>query len=139
MDAYLLALDHGQADSYNVGTDRFGTLRQALEQLILYAHSSSELKSLPEGPAIRLLGLLDALRLSPLAPWHYLTYHKPFYFDRSKLLDLGWKPRFSNDEMFRESYDWFLSNCERLRTEKAGSPHRRTVREGLLWLVKKLS
>src|SRR5262249_8553339 len=139
MDAYLLALDHGQADSYNVGTDRFGTLRQALEQLILYAQSSSKLKSLPEGPAIRLLSLLDALRLSPLAPWHYLTYHKPFYFDVSKLLDLGWKPRFSNDEMFRQSYDWFLSNLERLRTEKAGSPHRRAVREGLSWLVKQLS
>src|SRR5438552_15795191 len=42
MDAYLLALDASQAGAYNVGTDRFGTLRQALEQLIAYAHSQSQ-------------------------------------------------------------------------------------------------
>ena len=139
MDAYLLALDRGQAGAYNVGAERFGTLRQALEQLIAYAHSHSRVKSLPAGPTIQLLLLLDKLGLSPLAPWHYLTYHKPFYFDVSNLLSLGWKPRFSNDEMFRESYYWFLGNHDRLKAEKVGSPHRRAVREGLLWLVKKLS
>src|SRR5882724_2519193 len=138
MDAYLLALDRGQAGAYNVGAERFGTLRQALEQLIAYAHSHSRVKSLPAGPTIQSLLLLDKLGLSPLAPWHYLTYHKPFYFDVSNLVSLGWKPRFSTDEMFRESYDWFLGNHDRLKAEKVGSPHRRAVREGLLWLVKKL-
>jgi len=33
--------------------------------------------------------VLDWLRLSPLAPWHYLTYHKAFHFDVSLLLALG--------------------------------------------------
>ena len=37
MDAYLLALDAGKAGTYNVGTDRFGTLREALENLITCA------------------------------------------------------------------------------------------------------
>lgn len=139
MDAYLLALDHRQPGVYNVGTDRFGTLREALEHLISYARSRARVKSLPEKLTIGTLRLLDVVGLSPLAPWHYLTYHKPFHFDVSRLLALGWKPRYSNDQMFRESYDWFLTNYDRLAAEKAGSPHRRPVREKLLWLLKKLS
>jgi nucleoside-diphosphate-sugar epimerase len=139
IDAYMLALDHAQPGTYNVGTDRFGTVRQGLERLVEYAHSSSKVKSLPSAVTIQSLRLLDALGLSPLAPWHYLTYHKPFYFDISRLQALGWKPRYSNDEMFRESYDWFVANYDRLAAQKAGSPHRRPVREGLLWLIRKLS
>jgi nucleoside-diphosphate-sugar epimerase len=139
MDAYLLALDHQKPGAYNVGTDQFGTLRQALERLIEHAGSRSRVKSLPEGLTIGSLRLLDALGLSPLAPWHYLTYHKPFYFDVAKLLGLGWKPQFSNDAMFRQSYDWFIANYDRLTTERAGSAHRRAVKERLLWVIKKLS
>lgn len=139
MDAYLLALDRGRPGVYNVGTDRFGSVREALERLITHAGSRSEVKSLPQTLTMQTLRALDVLGLSPLAPWHYLTYHKPFYFDVSPLLALGWKPRYSNDEMFRESYAWFLRNYDRLAAAKAGSAHRRPVRQGLLWLLKKLS
>ena len=139
MDAYLLALDHGRPGVYNVGAEQFGTLRQALEHLIAYAGSSSKVKSLPAGLTIGSLRVLDLLGLSPLAPWHYLTYHKPFHFDLGKILGLGWKPRFSNDQMFRESYDWFQANHDQLKARGSGSPHRRPVRQGLLWLLKKLS
>jgi nucleoside-diphosphate-sugar epimerase len=139
MDAYLLALDQGQPGAYNVGAERFGSVRQALQNLIAYAGSSSKVKPLPAAPTMLCLRALDLLGLSPLAPWHYLTYHKPFHFDVTKLLAMGWKPRFSNDQMFRQSYDWFLANYDRLTALKAGSPHRRPVREGLLWLLKKLS
>ena len=139
MDAYLLALDHGQPGVYNVGAAQFGSVRQALETLIAYAHSPSKVKSLPAGLTRWTLQSLDWLGLSPLAPWHYLTYHKPFHFDVAKLLAMGWKPRYSNDEMFRESYDWFIAHYDRLAAAKAGSAHRRPVKEGLLWLLKKLS
>jgi len=139
MDAYLLALDHGQPGIYNVGAERFGSVRQALENLIGCVHSTSLVKSLPAGLTCNTLQVLDWLGLSPLAPWHYLTYHKPFHFDVSKLLSMGWKPRYSNDEMFRESYDWFAAHYDRLAAAKAGSAHRRPVREKLLWLLKKIS
>jgi nucleoside-diphosphate-sugar epimerase len=139
MDAYMLALKHGKSATYNVGTDRFGSIREALEALIRYAQSESKVKSLPAGLTVNALRLLDKLGLSPLAPWHYLTYHKPFCFDVSTILALGWKPKYSNDEMFRESYDWFINNYDRLAAAKAGSAHRRPVREGLLWLLKKMS
>ena len=88
---------------------------------------------------INVLTVLDKMRLSPLAPWHYLTYHKPFCFDLKPLQALGWKARYSNDEMLQESYDWFLTHYDRINSEKAGSAHRRPVREALLGILRKLS
>jgi len=137
IDFYMLALDTGRPGTYNVGTDRFGTLREALEHLVTHAGTTSRVRSLPGGPTIATLRLLDRLRLSPLAPWHYLTYHKPFYFDVAPLLALGWRPRYSNDEMLRASYDWFLAHREQARAD--GSAHRTPVRQGLLWLLNRLS
>jgi nucleoside-diphosphate-sugar epimerase len=139
MDFYMLALDLGHPGVYNVGTDRFGTLRQGLENLIRHAASSSRVKSLPAGPAITSLRVLDSIGLSPLAPWHYLTYHKPFHFDVSPLLKLGWKPRYSNDEMLQESYDWFLAHPDAVRAHKEGSAHRRPVKEAMLSVLKYFS
>jgi nucleoside-diphosphate-sugar epimerase len=140
MDFYMLALDAGRSGTYNVGTDEFGTLRGDLERLVAHAGSTSKVKSLPAGLAINTLRLLYWLRVSPLVPWHYLTYHKPCYFDVKPLLDMGWRPRYSNMAMLKESYEWFCENEERAR--KAGrshSPHRAPLRQGALWLVKRFS
>jgi nucleoside-diphosphate-sugar epimerase len=139
VDAYILALERAKPGIYNVGTDRYSTLREGLEHLIAYAGTSSKVRGLPVWPTIGTLRLLDWLGLSPLAPWHYLTYHKDFCFDVSRLLELGWRPKYSNDEMFRESYDWFRQNYHKLAAGGAGSVHRRPVKEKLLWLVKQLS
>lgn len=136
MDCYMLALDAQKPGVYNVGTDRFGTLRQGLENLIKHAGTPSKVKSLPEGLTINTLRVLDWVRLCPLAPWHYLTYHKEFFFDVAPLHALGWKAKYSNDEMFRESYNSFINDYDRLKAEKAGSAHRKPVKEAILKVVK---
>ncbi|NQY75058.1 MAG: NAD-dependent epimerase/dehydratase family protein, partial [Candidatus Margulisbacteria bacterium] len=138
IDAYLLAMDQQKPGVYNVGTDKYGTLREVLETLIQCANSKSKVKSLPTLLTINSLRMLDIMGLSPLAPWHYLTYHKPFYFDVSPLLDLGWNPTYSNDDMFKESYEWFLAHLED-EVEEIGSMHRRPLNEKLLTLLKKVS
>ncbi|MBW4633808.1 MAG: NAD-dependent epimerase/dehydratase family protein [Iphinoe sp. HA4291-MV1] len=140
MDAYMLALDLGKSGTYNVGTDGYNTLRQALEHLIAYAGSESKVIGLPVGPSIGTLRFLDLLGLSPLAPFHYLTYHKEIYFDVDPLLKLGWKPKYSNNQMLCESYDWFKANKQKLaNVENANSVHRRPVKEKLLWLLRQIS
>ncbi len=138
MDFYMLALDAGVTGTYNVGTDRFGTLRGDLEKLIEIAGTSSKVKSLPEGLTINTLRFLYWTKLSPLVPWHYLTYHKPCYFDVQPLLDMGWKPRYSNLDMLQESYEWFSTSSEQRQSEQR-SPHRSPISQGILWLVKQLS
>jgi nucleoside-diphosphate-sugar epimerase len=138
MDFYMLALDGKKPGIYNVGTDRFGTLRADLEALIAYAHSASTVKGLPPVLAINALRLLYWLRLSPLVPWHYLTYHKPCYFDVQPLLEMGWKPQYSNLDMLKESYDWFVNRYQEGRYD-AKSPHRSPLNQGVLWLVKHIA
>jgi nucleoside-diphosphate-sugar epimerase len=138
MDAYMLALELGKPGVYNVGAAEYGTLREVLTQVIQRAGTKSRVKSLPVGLSITALRVLDKLSLSPLAPWHYLTYHKPFYFDVRHLLDIGWKPKYSNRDMFIESYDWYLAHANDLTTE-AGSPHRRSLKQGILRLLKWMS
>lgn len=139
LDFYMLAVKKKLPGTYNVGTDRFGTLREVLENLISYAGSRSKVTGLPVWLAINVLSTLDLLNLSPLAPWHYLTYHKDFYFDVEPLLKLGWKPKYSNDEMFKESYDWFTYNFDKFNKFEGLSPHRKIVKEKLLSLLKRLS
>ena len=138
LDFYMLAMDKGKPGVYNVGTDRFSTLRETLENLIDHAGTKSKVKSLPVGLTINTLKTLDFLKLSPLAPWHYLTYHKDFYFDVNPLLELGWKAKYSNDEMLIESYEWFKQNQSK-SVNGGGSPHRNIVKEKALKILKHFS
>lgn len=139
---YMLALDLGRSGTYNVGTDRFGTLRGDLEELIRYAGSSSKVKSLPESLTINFLRAGHWLGISPLVPWHYLTYHKACYFDVQPLLDMGWRPKYSNSDMLHESYNWYCASRDRAAGDSANtfaSPHRSPLKQGFLWLVKRMS
>jgi nucleoside-diphosphate-sugar epimerase len=125
---------------FNVGTDRFGTLRQDLGALISHARSSSRVQSLPVWLAIVALTTLDKLRLSPLGPWHYLTYHKPFYFDIRPTMDaLGWKPKRDNVGILTDAYDWFVKGRHHGTVHASGSYHKQPVRHGVLGLLKKFS
>jgi nucleoside-diphosphate-sugar epimerase len=124
---------------YNVGTDRFGTLREDLEFLCHHAGTGSKVKSLPIGPTIVALTVLDKLRLSPLGPWHYLTYHKPFYFDSRPVYDaLRWHPIYGNRDMLTSSYDWFVKNYDAAAISQDASSHKRPVRQRILKLIKAL-
>ena len=136
MDFYMLALKHKKPGKYNVGSSQFGTLREDLEYIIDKARSSSKVKSLPEKLSISALKILDSLGLSPLAPWHYLTYSKPFYFDVKPLIDMGWIPKYSNREMLLESYNWFINNKETYVERENASAHRKSVKQGILKLIK---
>ena len=138
MSAYMKTLQSNRPGTYNVGTEDFGTLKNALENLIIHAGSQSKVKKLPEHFSIFTLTALDKLHLSPLAPWHYKTFHKPYFFDLTELKNLGWQSEYSNDRMLQESYDWFVQN-KRNSASDGASPHRRKVNIGVLRLLKKIS
>lgn len=136
MDAYMIIAAHGKSGSFNVGTNEFGTLEEALKNLIAHAGTKSQVRHLPRKLCITSLKILDKLKLSPLAPWHYLTYDKPFYFDVTELEKLGWRPKYSNDLMLAEAYD----SVRRMNaTSEEYSAHRKKVEEGLLGLLRKIS
>ena len=138
-DFYMLALAREKSGDHNVGAAEFRTLREDLGELTARAGSGSRLVGLPAGPAIFALRILHALRASPLLPYHLEAYSRDYWFDVAPLLEMGWKPRYSNVEMLWESYRWFLENRERLARENAASAHRSPLREGALGILRRLS
>jgi hypothetical protein len=94
-------------------------------------------KSLPMRPIVAAMNLSAALGISPLGSYHASMYGRSIYFDISKArTKLGWIPRYSNEEMFVESYDWYVANRHAvLAAADANSPHRSAVEQGALKLL----
>ena len=138
-EACILAAARAGASVYNCGADRFGTMREVLEHLCAHAGTGSAVKSIPMHPATWFMNLTSRLGLSPLSPYHALMYGRSLYFDISKArTELGWQPRYSNEEMFVQSYDWYVQNREKVLRGSGASYHRSAVKQGILGLVKHL-
>lgn len=137
--ACILAGERPGAALYHCGTDRFGTMRETLEALCRHAGTGSKVRSVPMAPALLAMKLTSAVGLSPLGPYHALMYGRSMYFDLGKITrELGWAPRYSNDEMFVESYEWYLANRERVLASSGASLHRSAVKQGVLGLLRRL-
>ncbi len=138
--ACILAMEKDcKNEDFNLGTDRYATVKEELEDLISYAKSSSKLVGIPAEFARFCLGILDILNLSPFTTWHYKTADKPFYFDSSKAMNvLGWKPQMSSSDMFRQSYEWYLANRRQIDAHE-GTSHRYSAKQKILKLLKRMS
>ena len=137
-EACIRAGERPDFSIYNFGAQKFGTMRQTLEALCEFAETGSKVKSVPMGPAVLGMKLTSLLGLSPLGPYHALMYGRSMYFDITKAKkELDWQPRYSNTEMFIESYKWYLSHRDQVLSACGGSHHRSAVQEGVLRLVRK--
>jgi nucleoside-diphosphate-sugar epimerase len=134
-EALILAGDKNGSAVFNCGTDRFGTMREVLEDLCNYAATGSRVVSVPKAGATALLRIASSLRLSPLAPYHTLMFGESFWFDLSHTTtELGWCPKYSNQAMFRESFDWYKEHRSALPT--GSSYHLSPLKQGILRLAK---
>ncbi len=138
-EACILTAARAGTTTYNCGTDKFGTMREVLDHLCAHAGTGSQVRRVPMGPAVALMKLTSALGMSPLGPYHALMYGRSLYFDIGKAQkELGWKPRFSNNDMFVQSYEWYLKHRETILHTKGASHHRSAVKQGVLALVKRM-
>ena len=77
-----------------------------------------------------------AVGATPFAPYHWLMYGRSMWFDIEHARSgLGWSPRWSVDEMFAQSYDWFLRHRDAIH-DAGSSRHRRSARQGVLGAIK---
>jgi nucleoside-diphosphate-sugar epimerase len=127
---------------FNAGTDRFGTMGEALTHLCEHAGTGARVRRLPAAPAAAAMQASAFLGLSPFAPYHWLMYARSMWFDIDHVREqLDWQPRWSTDEMFAQSYDWFLAHRDEATGRAGGgsSPHRRTAKAGALGALKHLT
>jgi nucleoside-diphosphate-sugar epimerase len=138
-EACVLAGACPGAATYNCGAEVFGSMRSVLEHLCAHAKTGSKVRSVPMLPAVAFMNVTSALGLSPLGPYHALMYGRSLYFDITRAkAELGWQPRYSSNEMFVQSYDWYIKNREEILRSHGASHHRSAVKQGVLSLVKHL-
>ena len=138
-EACILAADRPGFRVYNIGADNFSTMRETLEGLVAHAKTTSRVRSLPMAPTVVAMRMLAAMRLVPLAPYHWLMYGREMYFDLSRAkAELSWNPERGNVDMICESYDWYLQNKQHLDHSNA-SAHRSMVKQGILKILKWVS
>jgi len=137
--ACLKAAERPGAAVYNVGAEKFGTMRETLEGLCEHAGTGSRVVSVPAAPAVALMRATSAAGFSPLGAYHALMYGRSMYFDIARTKrELNWSPRFSNAEMFREAYDWYVAHRVEVLGRRDASHHRSAVRQGVLAAVSRL-
>jgi nucleoside-diphosphate-sugar epimerase len=135
-DACILAGQRPGPATYNIGAERFGTMREALEALVRHAGTGSPVRSLPMGPAVKAMEWTSALGLSPLGPYHALMYGREMFFDVTPAREeLGWRATRSNEEMLVEAYDHYVANRAEILARRGASHHRSPVRLGILKLL----
>ena len=136
-EACRLAGERRGARTYNIGAARFGSMRQTLEALCRHAATGSRVRSVPMTPAVWAMKLTSVMGMSPLGAYHALMYGRSMYFDISRArAELAWEPRWGNEEMVIDSYDWYVRNRERVLSEHGLSHHRSAVKQGILNLAK---
>lgn len=135
----LLAANKAGGGDFNIGAEKFSTLREDLEALAAHAGTGSRVVSINATLARYTLKLLDMLKLSPIVEWHYKTYDKDFFFDITKAKKLlGWVPIDSNVDMLIRTYDWYLQHYKQLES-RLGTSHRYSLRQRVLRLLKLIS
>ena len=136
-EACILAGDKKGPGIYNCGTDSFGSMREVLKELCVYANTGSRVISVPMGLMVLGMKISSLLGFSPLGAYHALMYGRSMYFDSSRALkELGWMPKYSNREMFIDSYSWYLKNKDALeKSHIVKSHHKSPVKQGILKVV----
>jgi nucleoside-diphosphate-sugar epimerase len=120
----------------NVGAEVFGTLRDSFQAVLDRAGHGRHVVSLPVGPAIAALRVLERLHLSPLYEWIYDTAATESFVSIERLKSrLAFTPRHSCREALVRNYDWYVAH----RLEflgKAGVTHRVPWKAGALQWAK---
>ena len=138
----LASMREHRFDSYNVGANDLGTMRETLENLCNYANSGSKIYSLPMAPIEIIMNVTSKLGLSPLGPYHALMYGRSLYFDISKIKkELGFTPKYSTNQMFEESYDWYVNSYrdQQKSSNSNTSLHKKPAREAILKVLRWIS
>jgi nucleoside-diphosphate-sugar epimerase len=138
-DACIRAGERAGAATYNIGAERFGSMREILEALVRHANTGSRVRSLPLGPTVRAMELTSRIGLSPLGAYHSLMYGREMFFDLTAAkTELDWSSRYSNEEALIESYDYYVANRDEILRRRGASHHRSALRQGVLRLLEYL-
>ena len=135
-EAVILATLNEYIGDLNIGSSKFDTIKNNLENLILQTKSKSKIKNLDQSILFKTANMMQKLNLLPLQDYHFKAYGAPIYFDNSKTKKiLNWSPKFSDLDSLKESYTFFLKNFE---NGKKNSLHKKKLKNFIIKYSPKL-
>ena len=136
-DAIIKSIEIKESSVFNVGAEKFCSMKKTLEFLIENVDSKSRIKSLKSEYIIPIMKIASYLGLSPLGKYHSMMYGKSMFFDTSKSKkELLWKAKFSNQEMILESYqDYIKHRNYHFENDEKKSLHKSVIKQGVLNLL----
>ncbi len=123
-------------DTFNIGAKVYGTPKTDFQAVLDAAGHGKRVVSIPAGPAITALRILEALHMSPLYKWVYETViHESFVSIEKAEKVLGWQPKYSNTDALLRNLEWYKQNKDNFKGE-SGVSHRVPWKQGALSLAK---
>ncbi|MBI4846232.1 MAG: NAD(P)-dependent oxidoreductase [Candidatus Omnitrophica bacterium] len=101
-------------DVFNVGAERFSTLREDIQNLINTVNSKSRLCLFPAFPIKIILNILTKIGISDIYYPMIAILDKSIILSNEKIKKLGWKAVKSNTESLITGYYWYLKNKENI-------------------------
>lgn len=133
ISACLLAEKKSASGIFNVGNETNIILKDELQNLINYAGKDSKIIGISPAFARSVLRTLHFMHVSPVAKWQYEICDKDFVCDARKARkELGWKPKWSNAEALKQTYDWYNRKKGSFRT---GTTHKEAPKSGILKIL----
>ncbi len=123
-NACILASNTSGLNFYNVGSQKYSTMRDTLQALCDYSNTGSKVISIPFETSEFLMNLSSFLKISPLGPYHSLVYGRSLYFNTRKIeKELGWESKYSNEDAIIDSYKNYVQNFTENKFKESFSPH----------------
>lgn len=126
-------------DVFNVGAEKYETVKKDLTTLFKFARSGSTVLPTPAFLVKSALWFFETIGVSPLYKWVYATADKDSYVSIDKIKKtISWKPRYSNSQALVRAYSWYLKHYKNIKSKKAGTTHTVGWKQGILGLFKKI-
>lgn len=123
---------------FNIGAEKFSSVRQDLQQLFDHAKSGSRVMPTPAKLIKTALYAFEKLGLSPLYQWVYDTADKDSFVSIDKLTKtLKWHPRYSNAQALIKAYGWYDAHYTEIKSRTPGVTHTVGWKQGILGLFKR--
>lgn len=127
-------------DTFNIGAEKFNTVKKDLEEVFKFAKSGSKIMPTPAFFIKKVLWFFEKIGVSPLYQWVYDTADKDSFVSIDKLKKtLKWKPKFSNAQALIKAYSWYLKNYSKIKSKKSGITHTVGWRQGILGFLKRFA
>lgn len=123
-------------DTYNIGADKFTTMREDFGEVLKYAKFGKRIIGTPAKPLVWILRIFEFFKLSPLYKWVYETAPEDSFVSVDKAKKkLGFKPKYSNKQALIRNYQWYLKHYKEYNN-KTGVSHRVPWKQGILKFIK---